>query len=164
MRYLDKVTEVTQKFMDNKISQNYFTGEKAVPLEATLGEVETLFSASPDVQALAENGKLNGLHEKCTLFSEQSEIQYISIKDKIENIVKATEAKESEINAELTEDYEVALMWDGYSVENLKTLKDAIAKSGDPTALQDLHNQLVALQGVKAKAYASLSDLQAAYE
>lgn len=39
--------------MDSKISQNYFTGEKAVPMDATLGEVETLFSASPDVQALA---------------------------------------------------------------------------------------------------------------
>jgi len=57
------------------------------------------------------------------------------MKDKIENIVKATEAKESEINTELTEDYEVALMWDGYSVKNLKTLKDAIAKSEDASSL-----------------------------
>ena len=70
MRYLDKVKDVTQKFMDNKISQNYFTGEKAVPMEATLGEVETLFSASPEVEALAQNGQLNGLHEKCTNLGE----------------------------------------------------------------------------------------------
>lgn len=30
--------------------------------------------------------------------------------------------------------------------------------------MQDLLNQLVALQGVKAKAYASLAELQEAYE
>lgn len=39
-------------------------------MEATLGEVETLFSASPEVEALAQNGQLNGLHEKCTNLGE----------------------------------------------------------------------------------------------
>ena len=122
--------------MDSNISQNYFTGEKAVPMEATLGEVETLFSASPDVQALAQNGQLNGLHEKCSQLGEQSEIQYISMKDKIENIVKAAESKESDINSELIEDYELTSIWqDGFSVANLKTLKDAISKSDDASSL-----------------------------
>lgn len=44
------------------------------------------------------------------------------MKDKIENIIKVTETKESEINAECVEDYELTLMWDGHSVQNLKTL------------------------------------------
>ena len=56
MRYLDSVKELTQKFMDEKIHSNFFTGEKAVPMDATVGEVETLFSASDDVKGLAQSG------------------------------------------------------------------------------------------------------------
>jgi hypothetical protein len=56
LRYLDTVKELTQKYMDKHIHQNFFTGEKAVPMEATIGEVETLFSASDDVKGLAQSG------------------------------------------------------------------------------------------------------------
>lgn len=86
------------------------------------------------------------------------------MKDKIENIVKAADSKENEINAELRDDFELAIIWDGYSVENLKNLSVEAEKSEDASTLKEMHSQLVALQGVKAKAYASLAELQDAYE
>lgn len=53
LRYLDKVTELTQEFMNKKINQNYFTGEGSVSMSATLSEVEVLNSAGENVKNLA---------------------------------------------------------------------------------------------------------------
>ena len=52
-RYLDQVRKETAAYMASNISQNYFTGETEIPLTATLGEAEVLFSAGADVKALA---------------------------------------------------------------------------------------------------------------
>jgi len=65
-RYLDEVRQRTQEFMNDKIAQNYFSGETEVPLTATLGEVEILFSASDDVKAMGESGDLKALHDRVT--------------------------------------------------------------------------------------------------
>lgn len=52
-RYLDQVRKETSAFMAKNIEQNYFTGEESIPLTATLGEAEVLFSAGNDVKTLA---------------------------------------------------------------------------------------------------------------
>ncbi len=58
------------------------------------------------------------------------------MKDKIENIITATESKEIEINSELIDDYDLAYICrDGNFVGNLKILSDAIAKSDDASSL-----------------------------
>ena len=69
--------------MAKNIEQNYFTGEESIPLTATLGEAEVLFSAGNDVKTLAQSGDLNGLHQRVTSLSEASERAYLSNREKI---------------------------------------------------------------------------------
>ena len=52
LRYLDRVKQITQAFMDKKIDANYFTGEGSVSMSATLGEVEVINSAGDNVKSL----------------------------------------------------------------------------------------------------------------
>jgi len=138
--------------MDKKIHQNFFTGEKAVPMDATLGEVETLYSASSDVQALAASGSLNGLHERCAVLSEASESQYISLRDKVENIIKAIETKEDEIYTELEEDY---------SVKGISTNENAgfFATSG-LTIIENLKFLKVGIESATGDDLKSMTDLK----
>lgn len=82
-RYLDQVRQETSAFMAKNISQNYFTGETTIPLTATLGEAEVLFSAGSDVKTLAASGDLNGLHERVNNLGEASERAYLSNREKI---------------------------------------------------------------------------------
>lgn len=65
LRYLDRVREETQAFMDSNIAYNYFSAEQNVSLAATLGEAETLYSAGGSIKELAESGDLTALHERC---------------------------------------------------------------------------------------------------
>jgi hypothetical protein len=103
---------------------------------------------------------LNGLHERCGVLSEASEKQYISLKDKIENIIKAVEAKEDEIYGELIDDFGVKGIYDNQNqgmfdveglliLDNIKLLNSAIEYSEDAESLKDYQKQLVALLGVK---------------
>lgn len=87
LRYLDKVKDITQQFMNKKIDQNYFTGEGSVSMSATLAEVETLNSAGDNVKSLAQSGALSDIHQRCDSLKEASESQYINMRDKIENII-----------------------------------------------------------------------------
>lgn len=83
--------------MDTRVPRNFFSGENQVPLEATLGEVETLNSASDDVKALSDSGALNEIHRRCNDLTEASEAQFVAIRDRIENIINTAAAKEEEI-------------------------------------------------------------------
>jgi len=76
-------------------------------LTATLGEAEVLFSAGDTVKGLAESGALAGLHERLADLNEASEGMYISTRDKLQNVIKAAEAKEDEIYESLKEDYDL---------------------------------------------------------
>ena len=103
--------------------------------------------------------------------SEASEKQYISLKDKIENIIKAVEAKEDEIYEELADDYEIKGIYDNQNMgmfdvqgllilDNMKLLNSAISRAEDADSLKDYQQQLVALLGVKTQAYGQLVELQ----
>jgi len=83
--------------------------------------------------------------------SEASESQYISLRDKVENIIKAIETKEDEIYTELVEDYSVKGISTNENagffatsgliiIENLKFLKVGIesAVEDDAKSLTDL--------------------------
>jgi len=83
--------------------------------------------------------------------SEASESQYISLRDKVENIIKAIETKEDEIYTELEEDYSVKGICTNENagffatsgltiIENLKFLKVGIesATEDDAKSLTDL--------------------------
>jgi len=83
--------------------------------------------------------------------SEASESQYISLRDKVENIIKAIETKEDEIYTELVEDYSVKGISTNENagffatsgliiIENLKFLKVGIesAAEDDAKSLTDL--------------------------
>lgn len=94
--------------MSQNIPQNYFNGEQEVELSSSLGEAEVLFSASGDVKALAASGSLKTMHENCAALTEAAEQQYISTKDRLENLMLAIQAKEDEITENCTEDFEVA--------------------------------------------------------
>lgn len=90
--------------MDQNIPANYFTGENQVSLTATLSEVEVLFSAGDNVRDLQGSGALTNLHERCQVLNEASEAKYISLRDRIENVLTAVESKEDEIFEGLSED------------------------------------------------------------
>jgi hypothetical protein len=105
LRYLSQVREQTQAFMKKHVKQNYFTGEQDVPLTATLREVEILFGASDQVKQLSDNGHLSSLHSKVASLQETSERDYLSIRDRIYNIITATQAKEDELYAEIASEY-----------------------------------------------------------
>ena len=93
------------------------------------------------------------------------------MKDKIENIIKAVEAKEDEIYGELVDDYEIKGIYDNQNMgmfdvqgllilDNMKILNTAIKTAEDPDSLKDYQQQLVALLGVKTQAYGQLVELQ----
>jgi len=176
LRYLDAVRQETELFLEKNISQNYFTGEAKVPLTATLAEAEVLFSAGDAVKDLAASGELAGLHERCADLSEASERLYIATRDKLQNVIKAAEAKEDDIYESLKDDYELAgirmhdvygvspadlIAWakGGTTTENLAALSAAMPGHDDATALAAHQLKLHALLGVKAAALESLVSL-----
>lgn len=175
LRYLDKVTELTQEFMKKKINQNYFTGEGSVSMSATLSEVEVLNSAGENVKNLAQSGALKDIHERCDSLKEASESQYINMRDKIESIIQAIQTKEDDVYESLTDDelvrvsthevYNSSLLnIEGMaSVTNLATIGGAIKNAEDKKPLEDAQNKLVALLGAKVKAMEALIQLQQAY-
>ena len=77
-------------------------------MSSSLGEAEVLFAANDDVKALASSGSLKTMHENCAALTEAAEQQYISTKDRLENLLLAIQAKEDEIYENCTEDFEVA--------------------------------------------------------
>jgi hypothetical protein len=78
LRYLDQVKEETQKFLNQEIKFNYFSGEDKISLDTTLGVAEAIFNASDEVKALGESGRINQLHTNCANFLEESEKSYIN--------------------------------------------------------------------------------------
>jgi len=97
----------TQAFMDEKLAYNYFSNEKNVSLVATLGEAETLYSAGANIKEMAESGELNALHERCQSLTDVSETLYISVRDRLENILLTVHGKEDEIYESLKADHEI---------------------------------------------------------
>jgi hypothetical protein len=104
LRYLDRVKDLTQSFINKKIDQNYFTGESSISMSATLAEVEVLHSAGESVKSLAHSGALGDIHSRCDSLKEASESQYINMRDRIENIIQAIQTKEDEIYESLIDD------------------------------------------------------------
>ena len=92
LRYLDKVREETRAFIQANVKQNYFTGEAEVPFSSSLGETEVLYQASDKVKSMADNGTLKSMHDSCQAISESAESQYISVKDRLENIIDSLTA------------------------------------------------------------------------
>ena len=107
LRYLDQVKIQTQKFLKQKVSHNYFTGEDQVPLTLSLEEAEVLFSASDDIKQLAESGSLKSLHDKCISLQESAESDFLNTRDRIQNIIQAVHSKEDEIYESIIEDYAI---------------------------------------------------------
>lgn len=179
LRYLEKVKDITQSFINKKIDQNYFTGESSVPMTATLGEVEVLNSAGDAVKSMAQSGGLADIHSRCDTLKEASESQYINLRDRIENVIQTLQTKEDDIYSALIaggvagikthEDsnssiLNIASTIDGMaSVSNLAILDSHISKTEDKASLQDAHNKLVALLSAKTNALESLIKLQQAY-
>jgi len=87
MRYLDTVTGEIQKFMDQRIPHNYFTGEQNVPLSATIEEAEVLYGANDSVKTLAASGELKALHDQVHALQNESRATYTNIREKLENII-----------------------------------------------------------------------------
>ena len=87
------------------MKQNYFTGEADVPFSSTLGETEVLYQASDKVKSMAESGSLKSMHDSCQAITESAESQYISVKDRLENIMDGLTAQEDEIVTEMIEDF-----------------------------------------------------------
>ena len=56
---------------------------------------------------MAESGALTALHERCDSLTDSAESQYISLRDKLENIIMTARAKEDEIYDHLEDEYEV---------------------------------------------------------
>lgn len=93
--------------MDKSIPHNYFTGEGTVSMSATLGEAEVMYSANANVKNLASSGSLKDLHNRCSELNETSEQMHKSTKEKLWNIIYASQAKENEIYEDVIENYEV---------------------------------------------------------
>ena len=105
LRYADRVREQVAIFMNGNIPHNYFTGERNVGLEASLQEAEVLYSANDAIKAMADSGELQALHEKFNSLHQRSQTEYLSIRDKINNIIIAAQSKEDEISQEAMADY-----------------------------------------------------------
>ena len=179
---MDQVKEQTRVFLSQNIAENYFTGEQEVSLSSSLGEAEVLYAANDDVKTLAANGSLKTLHENCAALTEAAEQQYISTKDRLENLLLSIQAKEDEIIENCTEDYEVAgLKRHDQSAEvSLTNLVDMV-KGGTIITAENISlisqndaskedhglgaqfNDLVALGEVKKAVYEQLAALQSEY-
>ena len=163
MRYLDQVREQTQKFVKNKVSHNYFTGETEIPLTATLEEIEVLNAANDEVKSMAVSGSLKELHDRFASLHEKAESDYIKTRDKIENIIAAVQSKEDQIYKSLDveglrlhdETGLMSIFGGDTSLDNLAVLE----KEGQTAAVQ----QLQALLGVQVEAFANLVLLQTSY-
>jgi hypothetical protein len=166
-RYLDQVRAETQEFINENIKQNYFSGEATVGLNATLGEAEVMFAASDNVKALSDNGELKALHERFNTLSESAQKEYLSVRERVESIITATQSKEDEIYNEITRDFpDVALGLHNsetqafssvfnhrgfISVWNLEAIEAEITANGD-AMLENHRNTLHALLAVKVEA------------
>ena len=93
--------------MTNNIKQNYFTGAAEVPLTHTLEEAQVLFTAHDDVKALGESGELSEMHKRVEDLSTASHTEYMAIRDKLQNIIRATQSKEDELYDEINEDFPI---------------------------------------------------------
>lgn len=163
MRYLDQVREQTELFLKNKISHNYFTGDQTVPLTATLEEAEVLFAANDSIKSMASSGALKQLHDKYSSLQEESEALYINTRDKIENIIQAVQSKENEIYAGLNIPQQSLLStFQGEQTINNLLHIEGLIKKGD-ASLSGAHSSLIALLGVKVRAYEQLVQLQTSY-
>lgn len=177
LRYLDQVRIQTEKFMKDNIQDNYFSTESAVPLTATLGEVETLFSANDNVKQLASSGALNALHDKCNSLTDGAQSSYITMRDKVENIIQTVQTKEDEIYSTINEDHGLDLLKHDVSEMSMKNYVKSFAKGDiaienlavidaklkDIPDLGSYKDQLVALVEVQVSAYDQLLQLQQSF-
>ena len=97
LRYLDQVRGEIDGFMQQRVQNNYFTGEAGVPLSTTLQEVEVLYGASDTMKELASTGELQALHERVSALREASDQQYQNIRDRLLNVIKTSQDEQAEI-------------------------------------------------------------------
>ena len=110
LRYLNQVKQEIQAFTNSQIPVNYFTGEKEMRMDATVQEAEVMFAANDNVRALANSGELQQLHQRVKSASEAAYSNYNSLRQRINTIVLATQAKEDEVYAEIVENHPTCVL------------------------------------------------------
>ena len=176
LRYLAQVRQHVQQYLNDNISQNYFTGDKNLNLDLSVQEAEVMFGASDAVKQMAQSGQLNDLHNRVQNLQSASENQYEDIRNRLENIIRAVQTKEDEIYAEAENDYEVLkLSRHNASEENFLSIfsDDAFISTSNLRAIDKLkntqenkavlrghHEKLHALLEVQIQALDSLIALQ----
>jgi hypothetical protein len=64
-----------------------------------------MFAANEDVKSMAKNGELKALHEECNTLGDKCEADYLSQRDKIENLIQSIRTKENNIYEALRNDH-----------------------------------------------------------
>ena len=62
LRYEGQVQDEINNFIGKNIKHDYLDNSRDLNLDMTLREAEFLFSANPQVKAMAESGELQKLH------------------------------------------------------------------------------------------------------
>jgi hypothetical protein len=173
LRYLDVVRKHVTEFTNKTLPVNYFTGGK-VGLEATLQEAEVMFNANENVRSMAHSGELSRLHERFQNLSEQAHSEYESIRDRINNIVLATQTKEDEISTRANQahglnlslhnadHFEFSTLFSNRAFVTTKNL-EALSKAKENPEAGNVARQIQALLEVQTRALESLIQLQEAW-
>lgn len=177
LRYLGKIRYQTRYYLRHNVGMNYFTGHKAISLGTTLQQAEVMYHANPEVKDLASSGDLKALHEQCNALGDKCEADYNAQRDRIENLVESIKNRENKIYETLINNHGLdhlklhgqfgGSLFDvlsyassGATVENLNHLATAIECGAE---VQSEFNELAALLGAKAQAFAGLHKLHKAY-
>jgi hypothetical protein len=74
-------------------------------LDLTLREAEFLFSANPQVKAMAESGDLQKLHQSISTLSAEVQKGLVSVNDQLDRILQTVKDAESDIYETLNSDH-----------------------------------------------------------
>lgn len=73
--------------MTQKVQHDFLNPGKELNLDITLGEAEILMSANGDVRAMAEQGTLKALHERCSKIQEKVDADHLRTRDSLARIL-----------------------------------------------------------------------------
>ena len=65
LMYNDKIQDEILSFLAGTIKHDYVNGTNEINLDLTVSEAGKLFNADDNIRAMAENGKLQELHQRC---------------------------------------------------------------------------------------------------
>ena len=101
LMYNDTVQDEILKFMGNKIKHDFLEGNRDVNLDLSVAEASKLYNAGDDIRAMAESGKLQELHQRCTDQAKAVENGYIKVMDQLDKTLHAVCEAEQDIYDEL---------------------------------------------------------------